>query len=258
MPWWWCFLLGTAFAESISTRAGKIATRFAKEGHPLVVDDAHILSQAQRSAVRARLDQLRSSAHKPCCEEDCQAVEFVVYVDDKALRFTEGLDVARAVHDKLGVGQAQCDNGVVFYLNPSSHIFGISTGRGVMCSATDSKLLRLSKEALKPLLKAEKYGAAVVAVVNGIADMLDQTAPNNGLGCRWAKAARTAALWWGYLVCFLGGLGLLAGCRDGIVWVLFQWHWSASPPRYWLFAARKGGGFGGGSSFGGGGIGGSW
>ena len=77
------------------------------------------------------------------------------------------------LHDKWGVGKSHCPNGVVLFLALGDRAMYLSRGAKLETILTDGRIDNILR-GLKPLLRDEKYGAAVDRALTGINDYLSK------------------------------------------------------------------------------------
>lgn len=99
-----------------------------------------------------------------------QVAVAIVYKMDIGM-FSDAADTAskfaRALHDSWGVGDAACQNGVVIFVSVSDRAMHISTGRGAKQVLTDKRVHDIFQR-IKPLMRKEQYGKALLAAVNQV------------------------------------------------------------------------------------------
>jgi uncharacterized membrane protein YgcG len=78
---------------------------------------------------------------------------------------------ARNLHDSWGVGEASCNNGVVFLMAKNDRVLWVSVGQGTKYILTDRKIQSMKGEAI-PLLKKGKTGDAVLYMTERMVEML--------------------------------------------------------------------------------------
>lgn len=78
---------------------------------------------------------------------------------------------AKDIHDKWGVGDAQCHNGVVIFVSIDDKQIYISTGKGTKLVLSDSKVSTVLSK-MRPLMREEQYGKALISAVNLIGKIL--------------------------------------------------------------------------------------
>lgn len=78
---------------------------------------------------------------------------------------------AQSLHDKWGVGNAHCQNGVVLLLSVKDRAMGISVGAGLKHTLTDGMVPAIISS-LRPKLRKEQYGPALIDAVTLIGNVL--------------------------------------------------------------------------------------
>ena len=91
-----------------------------------------------------------------------------VIADDRS---ATGQSFARSVGDRWGVGNAACNDGIVFFLSAKDRTFAIVTGKGARRSLSDNTAARILTR-IKPLLRSQKYDEAVVGALLSIREVL--------------------------------------------------------------------------------------
>lgn len=83
---------------------------------------------------------------------------------------------AKALHDRWGVGDAECQNGIVVVVVIDDRRVYVSTGRGVKHLLTDARV-RIVLDRMKGALRMKKYGAALEKVVTDIGQVISGAGP---------------------------------------------------------------------------------
>ncbi len=78
---------------------------------------------------------------------------------------------AKDIHDKWGVGDAECHNGVVIFVSIDDRQMYISTGKGTKMVLTDPKVQSVLAH-MKPYMREELYGRALLSAVHRIGSIL--------------------------------------------------------------------------------------
>jgi uncharacterized protein len=216
-----------------------------------VVDDAHILSEATRTELDAKLAALEQATSRQ-----------LVVVTVPSLGGYEISDYGYQLGRAWGIGQKKLNNGVLFIVAPAEHKTRIEVGYGLEPILTDALSSLIIQEAVLPRFRQGDFDGGVRAGTDALIQQLslDTSAAE-------AKAAAAEKAMQGQdqgsplsaLIIFLV-----------IVFVFFRLFggWGVLP---FLFMGGGGGGYrgggggwggggfgGGGGSFGGGGASGSW
>lgn len=159
--------------------------------HSWLCDPEHLIGTNEQNVIEGIVKAI-ADGEKPFGRMECGslgkvgaqvavAIIDVMSSDFMRLRSKEARAAAFAkqLHDKWGVGHAECNNGVVLFLSIKDRQVFISTGAGVKSRLTDSRVLDIIRE-LKPFLRANQYGQAVVIAVEGIGEMVAKH-PSNDL-----------------------------------------------------------------------------
>ncbi len=97
---------------------------------------------------------------------------------EKAERF------AKALLDSWGVGNAECQNGVVLFVAVDDRRMHIATGRGAKQVLTDAHVDRILAY-MRPLMREEQYGRALIAAVQRIGLILSHKTPIDDAEKAW-------------------------------------------------------------------------
>jgi uncharacterized protein len=229
-----------------------------------VVDDAHVLDDATKTALTAKLAGLEQTTSRQ-----------LVVVTLPSLQGYEIADYGYQLGRAWGIGQKKQDNGVLFIIVPSEHKTRIEVGYGLEPVLTDALSSVILQEAVLPKFRAGDIQGGIVAGTDEIVKQLSldpadaakqvvqakQQQSDGGnshlsfnivililflvfgiFGRIFRGTSRGSSLWWLPFL-FMGG-----GRSSGGGWSSGGGGWSGG-----------GGGFsGGGGSFGGGGSSGSW
>ncbi|HEY1706695.1 MAG TPA: TPM domain-containing protein [Rhizomicrobium sp.] len=229
-----------------------------------VVDDAHVLDDATKAALTAKLAGLEQTTTRQ-----------LVVVTLPSLQGYEIADYGYQLGRAWGIGQKKQDNGVLFIIVPSEHKTRIEVGYGLEPVLTDALSSVILQEAVLPKFRAGDIQGGIVAGTDEIVKQLSldpadaakqvvqakQQQSDGGnshlsfnivililflvfgiFGRIFRGTSRGSSLWWLPFL-FMGG-----GRSSGGGWSSGGGGWSGG-----------GGGFsGGGGSFGGGGSSGSW
>ena len=257
-----------------------------------VVDDAGLLSPADRAALVDRLRTLESET----------TVQIVV-VTIPSLEGEPVEDFAMRLAEAWRIGRAGTDNGVLVLVSRDDHRVRIEVGYGLEAVIPDGLAGRIIRERMTPRFKEGDYAGGLFAAVEGLELAARREYParsvspgrspslpsagavlmaffflgllGNALGTLWAMLGGALVFWLfgGALTTAMGWFALPAGALFGLVavWMLRAWgrsgSWTSGGSRRGGFGGGFGGGFrggggggfsGGGGSFGGGGASGSW
>ncbi|CDF36672.1 unnamed protein product [Chondrus crispus] len=80
-------------------------------------------------------------------------------------------EFAKDLHDRWGVGDVKCQNGVVLFLSLRDHVMGLSVGRGVK-HVLRTDMVPLIMGIMKPKLRKGEYGQAIVDGVHAIGNIV--------------------------------------------------------------------------------------
>jgi uncharacterized protein len=237
-----------------------------------VVDDAHILSDATRADLTAKLKGL----------EDATTDQMVIVtvpdlqgdtVEDWGLQLLRKWGIGQNGSIKAANGETYKDNGIVLVVAPNDHKVRIEVGYGLEPVMTDAMSGDIIRENMVPAFKTGDYNAGVEAGTDAI---IKQVSLERGVAVQKAQEAAQAetggvatssrhGLPIGFIILVIimllvfsrgGGLGwfflgtLLGGGRGG---------WGGGGGGWGDGGGGGGGGFsGGGGSGGGGGASGGW
>ena len=85
--------------------------------------------------------------------------------EDRAYKF------AKDLHDRWGVGEASCQNGIVIFVAIKDRAMGFSTGRGLKKVFTDAMVPKIMA-LMRPKMREEEYGQALITAVTAIGNIL--------------------------------------------------------------------------------------
>lgn len=83
---------------------------------------------------------------------------------------------AKDLHDRWGVGDVTCQNGIVLAIAIEDRAIGISTGAGVKHVLTDDMVRYIISE-IRPYMKMKEYGKAIVQAVTIIGNVISGWKP---------------------------------------------------------------------------------
>lgn len=125
-----------------------------------VNDYAHVLSDAERSALEAKL-----RAH-----EQRTGQQFAVAVWNEPLGEQSITDVGFTVAESWGLGRAGHDDGLLIVVAPREHKVDIEVGLGLESVVSDERAARVIAERMAPRFREGKYAA-------GLEDAFDELIP---------------------------------------------------------------------------------
>lgn len=200
------------------------------DGH--VVDTAGKLTQAERLALDAKLDDVRRRT-------GFEIVAFVV----GSLEGEPIEDVAHKAFNTWKVGREKLDNGVLLVIAPAERRVRIETGKGVGGALTDLQSNDIIRQRIAPLLQQERFADAVDQGTDGIVQTLVAGSPDAKppppRGPDLVKVGIGAG---GLLLVIF--LAIISPGFRSLLWVLLH---------AFAWTRGGGGGGGGGSGYGGGG-----
>jgi len=205
-----------------------------------VVDEARLLTPAQRQALEAKL-----AAHER------ETSNQLVVVTLASLRDRPIEDVGIELGRSAGIGQAERDNGVVLLVAPAERQVRIEVGYGLEGALTDALSDRIIRNEIAPRFRAGDMAGGIEAGVDAI--LLAVTGEYEGSGTAVGDRNDGVGIPQSAIMILLVVVGLLIrGMGMG-----------GMGRRPWLGGGRAGGfgggGFrGGGGGFGGGGSSGRW
>lgn len=204
-----------------------------------VVDDAHILSDATRQELTARLAALEAKTSRQ-----------LVVVTLPTLQGYEISDYGYRLGRAWGIGQARLNNGALFIIAPNEHRTRIEVGYGLEPILTDAMSSFIIQTRVLPAFRKGDFNAGVVAGTDALITQL--SLDTSTAEKRAAAAAQNMAADQG------GDHGGSAALIFIILLFIFFrvfGGWGVLPFLFMGGGGRGGGGFGGGG-FGGGGFGG--
>lgn len=228
-----------------------------------IVDDAHLLTPADKQAIESELKAL----------EEKSSDQLVVYTSNDLQGYPIeefGYQLGRA----WGIGQKGTNNGVLLIVAPKERKVRIEVGRGLEPQLTDLMSSLIIQSTILPAFKRGEFSAGIRAGVHDIKDVLlgDADAVKKRAAARPTAGRKPSG--WGELIpiLFIGGIFLFVfwaqaqqarpgayrgryGPRSGYGGPIFF-------PGGWSGGRRDSGGngrwSGGGGDFGGGGASGDW
>jgi uncharacterized protein len=126
-----------------------------------VVDDAHLLTPADKAAIESDLKAL----------EDKSSDQLVVYTTNSLQGYPVedyGYQLGRA----WGIGQKGTNNGVILIVAPNERKVRIEVGRGVEPQLTDALSKLIIQNAILPRFKRGDFSAGIKAGVQDIRDVM--------------------------------------------------------------------------------------
>lgn len=143
-------IIGHAATDSYPTLTGR------------VVDEAHILSPSERTALENRLAQ--AEPHQ------------VVAVSLASLRGQEIEEYGVALGRHWGIGRKDENDGVLIMIAPTERQMRIEVGYGLEGTLTDARADQIIRHIMLPLAKQGKYGEALIQGSNAVIGVLTATA----------------------------------------------------------------------------------
>jgi uncharacterized protein len=229
-----------------------------------IVDEAHLLTPADKAAIEADLKGLEAKSSD----------QIVVYTT-KSLQGYPIEDFGYQLGRAWGIGQKGTNNGVLLIVAPTEHKVRIEVGRGLEPQLTDLLSSMIIRNRILPEFKRGGFSAGIKAGVHDIKDVLlgDAEAVKERAGKRPAVASKGDG--WAALIPILFIVGIfgfvfwaqaqqarqpLSGGRPGRPGygppIFFPGGWGGGGGHG---GGGDGGGFsGGGGDFGGGGASGDW
>lgn len=135
-----------------------------------VCDPSAILNQHDMSAVEMAVADVRDNLEAAECGKGYQMGVAIIHsvMAYGESRTDAGIRrLAKKTHDDWGVGFSDCQTGIVVVMAIDDRKLYVSTGRATRRVLTDSMVDTLSGR-LKPLLREEKYGEALVKLCHDI------------------------------------------------------------------------------------------
>ncbi len=213
-----------------------------------VVDDAHLLTPADKASIEADLKAL----------EEKSSDQLVVYTT-KSLQGYPIADYGYQLGRAWGIGQKDTNNGVILIVAPAERKVRIEVGRGLEPQLTDLLSTLIIQNRILPEFRRGQFSAGVKAGVHDIKDVLlgDAEAVKQRAAARPMAARKSQG--WGQLIPLL----FIAGIFIFVFWAQSQ---QARQPLAGGRYRRSGyggpiffpGGWGGGGGGGGGGDGGGF
>jgi len=133
-----------------------------------LLDQANLLPAQDAEQIRARLHQINASTRNEI------AVLALATLDGQSID-----DVAYATFNSWGVGKKGLDNGVLLVWSKGDRKIRIETGKGVGGELTDLQTHDIIQK-MKPDMRAEKYGSAILVGINEIESTLQSRAATKG------------------------------------------------------------------------------
>eukprot|EP00906_Rhabdomonas_costata_P025500 RCo036456 len=136
-----------------------------------ICDPDRLLSPAGAHAIEQALQEIHVNVTRMCGDTP-QGYEVAVGLVRRMI--TGGEDIpeatrrfARELHNRWGVGSAECDNGVMMFLSVDDRWIHISTGKGSREALPDSAVQH-AISVMRPLLRSGSLSTAILA---GVQDM---------------------------------------------------------------------------------------
>ena len=71
---------------------------------------------------------------------------------------------AKSIHNQWGIGDEDCNNGILIFFAIDDRVLYISTGKGVKNIITDSFIDRYIMKHIRPLMRSGEYDRAIIQV----------------------------------------------------------------------------------------------
>lgn len=228
-----------------------------------VVDAAHLLTPAARSALEAKL----------AAEEQKTTDQFVV-ATVRSLEGTSVEDYANQLFRFWKIGQTDKNNGVLLLVAPNERKVRIEVGYGLEGVLPDAVASTIIQTAIVPAFRSGDFAGGVEKGADAVIEVLNLDPEEAKLRARKAAEPEMTAEDWIHIIFLLimvaffiyvfyrqaksGHLNMRGGRRSGAAaGSAAGWDWSRRSGGGW--SGGGGGGFsGGGGSSGGGGASGSW
>lgn len=84
---------------------------------------------------------------------------------------------AQKLHDKWGVGDPKCENGIVLFFSIADRVMGVSIGRGVKHFFPD-EYVETMMGSIRDQMRLKQYGPALIQVVNNVGKTLSTDPPH--------------------------------------------------------------------------------
>lgn len=237
-----CFVAAAAFATlTFPTLTGR------------VVDEARILSPAQKGEIEAKLSALETKTTD----------QFVV-VTLNSLQGTDIADYGYQLGRAWGIGQKGKNNGVLLIIAPNERAVRIEVGYGLEGDLTDAVTHLIIQNAILPRFRESDFAGGisrgvddVIQVLSGDAESFKARAAQRPADTDWISIIHTI------IIIFIAFMILSSFFRRPGWWFGPWGGWGGGSGSgsggSWGSGGSSGGGFsGGGGSFGGGGSSGRW
>jgi len=137
-----------------------------------VCDPDRVLTSDEFNEVEEALKIINLMSDSHCGDKPIQvAVAIVRELPHSGNIKKAGENFARGLHDVWGVGDAQCQNGVLYFVSVKDHYHYISRGDGLRTVLSDKRIPRILDTA-KPSFKSGAYGKGAVIVLSNLAKAL--------------------------------------------------------------------------------------
>eukprot|EP01090_Pellita_catalonica_P014681 TRINITY_DN3800_c0_g1_i1.p1 TRINITY_DN3800_c0_g1~~TRINITY_DN3800_c0_g1_i1.p1 ORF type:complete len:438 (-),score=41.03 TRINITY_DN3800_c0_g1_i1:16-1329(-) len=171
------FVLGLCIVGVSTTVLFDPTVEFEKCGRPhpsWLCDPENLVNEKDALKIEEMLTFIGQNTSAPCNDKGYQVGVAIVnhmrkYNYGTSLR--EATRMAKDLHDEWGVGYDDCQSGVMIFLAVGDRHMYISTGAETKRHISDSQLDAII-ERMKPNLKEKRYGAAILACLKDVSDLL--------------------------------------------------------------------------------------
>lgn len=179
-------------------------------------DPDGFISQSEADTIDGIINFINERSHgfqPPECDASKRGPQVAVAIVDRMARIpgenkdTTAYEFAKSLHDAWGVGDRQCQNGVVLFVSVSDRVMGISIGKGLTGIFTNS-MVPSFVTLLGKQLRTEKYGQAIIYAVTLIGNVLSgNTSEIAGAGSSGSSSSGSFPF---FLIFFASFMGLSA------------------------------------------------
>jgi len=137
-----------------------------------VCDPDRVLSSEEFNNVEEALKTINLMSDSHCGDKPIQvAVAIVRELPHSGSIDIAGKNFARGLHDVWGVGDSQCQNGVLYFLSKKDRFHYMSRGDGLKTVLSDPRIRRILNTAT-PSFKSGLYGKGAVIALSNLAKAL--------------------------------------------------------------------------------------
>ncbi len=187
-PFWVAFLallLSALFLSAVSAHAD---IKLPAQTGEFVVDDAHILSDATKADLNAKLQGLENATTDQMVVVTVPDLQGDT-VEDWGLQILRQWKVGQNGTIKASNGQTYKDNGIVLVVAPTEHKVRIEVGYGLEPVMTDAMSGIIIRENMVPAFKTGDYNTGVESGTDAI---IKQVSLDRGVAVQKAEAADQA------------------------------------------------------------------